>query len=108
LENTVPSKSHQQLFGLKRTAFFPEPNIVLDKDSCWISFVTQGYIKQYHEAILESTDGGKLIRDMLDKIFENLVIFHSMSKSLIPSLSLFVGGTFLLPYQVKFAFGLTN
>jgi len=34
LENAVPPKSRQQLFGLKRTAFFPEPNIILDKDSC--------------------------------------------------------------------------
>jgi len=54
--------------------FFPEPNVVLDKDSYWGSFVTEGYVKRYHEAILDSTDGGELIRDMLDKTFENLQV----------------------------------
>ena len=75
LRGNIPNKSKNQLFSNKRTAFFPEPGVVLNKKSKMVPFFSaQGYITRYHEAISKSTDAGKGLRDVLDNIFDLLRI----------------------------------
>jgi hypothetical protein len=72
LHGNIPPKSKTQLFGLKRTAFFPDRTTNPIARSNWRSLFQVGYVKEYHRQILMSGDGGKVIKDSLDKIFENL------------------------------------
>ena len=77
LENNIPPKSRDQCFLLKREIFFPEPDSIPIEDiknTRWKNFYTKGYIKEYHEVIKKSSDGGKHLKDALDGIFENLQI----------------------------------
>jgi hypothetical protein len=74
LENNVPPRSRRQFFGEKRTTFFPEPGETPAEISHWIPLFTKGYVRGYHEAIENSEDNGKAIKDSLDAIFKNLQV----------------------------------
>lgn len=81
LEGNVPQKSRNQLFYLKRSTFFPEPNSKPLPGSHWISLYNLGYVKEYHTAIATSVDDGKAIKDALDGIFDHLQILpHNPGK----------------------------
>jgi hypothetical protein len=71
LRGNVPHKSKAQRFSIKRTAFFPEPDTIPIQESKLSPFFhhQNGWISQYHEAIKDSADEGKGLRDALDGIF---------------------------------------
>jgi len=74
LHNNVPPKSKNQLFSLKRTAFFPPLGETPISKSDWTMYYEDGYISDYHREIKSSRDKGKLLNDSLDLIFQNLQV----------------------------------
>ena len=81
LTNGIPPRSRGQLFKQKRNTFFPEPGETPVENSHWVPLFTIGYVRSYHEAVENSEDDGKTIKDALDAIFENLqVLPHNPGK----------------------------
>jgi len=73
LNGDIPEKSRQYLFELLRVQFFPEPGTRCNPSSPqWRTFFQTGYVRRYHRAIKVSRDGGKSLKDALDRIFMNL------------------------------------
>lgn len=74
LDGAVPPMTKTQLFRNKRVSFFPEPGSIPDPRSRWCAFFTIGYVKDYHNALNNSVDKGKALRDALDNIFQRLQV----------------------------------
>lgn len=74
LTGNIPPKSAGQRFDEKRTAFFPEPEVLLVPRSKWNPFYSVGFVKDYHDTLNTALDGGKEIKDALDCIFSHLQI----------------------------------
>ena len=74
LHNNIPTRSKNQLFSLKRAAFFPSPDKTPIPKSDWAVYYEHGYVSEYHQEIEQSTDEGKLLNDSLDLIFQNLQV----------------------------------
>jgi hypothetical protein len=74
LKGAVPEKFHQSRFEVLRGRFFPEPEVRVHEKSCWGPLFKQGYVRRYHEAIKESRDGGRTLKDALDGIMLNLQV----------------------------------
>jgi len=74
LSGAIPPKTRTQIFRDKRVSFFPEPGSSLNPKSGWCNFFAIGYVKDYHDELVKSIDGGKALRDALDNIFEQLQV----------------------------------